>query len=279
MTQTKLDSLNQYITDLIRIYERVDSLGEIGGPSATERDTITFGYEQKARPIIDLLEMHNPKSKKFYEGVVDYDNEAELLTKVTRADLIYSGIAFLKQVSARYEYCLQNPEECNFNTKVGKEKNAVERIVDLLERFHGLSKIITSDRRRGHSLFEIKDEYDVQDLLLLILKSYFPLAERESPTISVGKGHTRIDIVIPEYDIIVEVKIILNEAKTQDVIDELKVDFESYYPHPSCKTLICFIYDPNTVIKDPTKIINDLSDDKKTIKDKTFKVIVAISPK
>ena len=47
--------------------------------------------------------------------------------------------------------------------------------------------------------------------------------------------------------------------KLLSISDELKVDFESYHVHPNCKTLICFVYDPNGYIFEPDIVSQELS--------------------
>ena len=175
------------------------------------------------------------------------------------------------------ERYLSNPEEFEQTNDEKEFKNAVDTVIDLLNRFHSLTKSIT-ERRKGKQGFEFKDEYDVQDFLFAIIKSYFPYASREEAATPVGKGTTIIDIVIPDQHIVIELKIIKEVNKEKDIVEQLKIDFESYHTHPACKKLIAFVYDPNTVIKDPTKIINDLSG-KRTKGEHSFDVEIIIAPK
>ena len=41
--------------------------------------------------------------------------------------------------------------------------------------------------------------------------------------------------------------------------EQLIVDIERYKSHPDCRTLICFVYDPAGIIKNPRGIENDLN--------------------
>jgi len=47
--------------------------------------------------------------------------------------------------------------------------------------------------------------------------------------------------------------------------EELIIDIAKYKKHPDCKTLICFIYDPNFNIKNPYGLEKDLSERKDNI--------------
>ena len=46
-------------------------------------------------------------------------------------------------------------------------------IIGILKEFNNSIKSVTLKRRKDHDKYEIKDEYDVQDLLHVILKSIF----------------------------------------------------------------------------------------------------------
>ncbi len=50
------------------------------------------------------------------------------------------------------------------------------------------------------------------------------------------------------------------------------VDIQKYKQHPDCRTLVCFVYDPEGRIANPRGIENDLSGDKEGL---TVRVIIA----
>ncbi len=43
------------------------------------------------------------------------------------------------------------------------------------------------------------------------------------------------------------------------VVDELAIDKAHYHHGPDCKTLVCFVYDPNTGLDNPDALEEDLS--------------------
>jgi hypothetical protein len=59
--------------------------------------------------------------------------------------------------------------------------------------------------------------------------------------------------------------------RDKQIGEELLVDIARYQSHPNCKTLICFVYDPNGFVKNPSGLENDLSKMHEKIK---VKVIV-----
>lgn len=130
---------------------------------------------------------------------------------------------------------------------------------NLLGEFsNSIQKIITN-RRKGHVNFEINDEYDVQDLLYLILKATFPNLKDEDPIPKVGGKSTKIDLIIRKENILIEVKMLKKSDRDElKIIEELKIDFESYHECHWLKKLFCFIYDPYKRTRDKSNF-NELS--------------------
>lgn len=132
-----------------------------------------------------------------------------------------------------------------------KNLSAIEIIRQVLTEFGNSVKKITQNRRKGHDEFKINNEYDVQDLLYVILKPLFPKLIDEDPNQKVGGVSNKIDLIIREEKILIEVKMIKNsDANEKKFIEELKIDFESYHSNPNLEFLFAFIYDPQNKTKD-----------------------------
>lgn len=117
-------------------------------------------------------------------------------------------------------------------------------IINILKEFSNSIKRITLKRRKDHDIFIIKDEYDVQDLLYVILKSMFPKMLQEENTPQVGGKTERTDFMFKEFGIILEIKMIKESDKDEkEFVKQIKVDIESYY-RENPKYIIFFIYDP-----------------------------------
>lgn len=130
-------------------------------------------------------------------------------------------------------------------------KDTDEIVKDVFSNFsNAIQKVITG-RRKDHPPFIIKDEYDVQDILYVILKSYFPNLRDEDPIPKVGSKSTKIDLILREENILIEVKMIKeSDSNETKFIEELKVDFESYHECKWLKKLFCFVYDPYKKTRD-----------------------------
>lgn len=124
-------------------------------------------------------------------------------------------------------------------------KSPKELVIQMLDNFDEGAKKITQKRRKGHSLFEINNEYDVQDLLYVMLKPVFPKLKEEDPTPRVGVKSNRIDLILRDEKILIEVKMIKStDSNETSFVEELKIDIQSYHQCQWLNHLICFVYDP-----------------------------------
>ena len=135
--------------------------------------------------------------------------------------------------------------------------NALEIIQLICSQFH---KVVRQLRQRHNErpTLDINDEYDVQDLLHALLRIYFQDIREEEGTPSYAGGASRIDFLLKEEQILIEVKKTRATLKAKELGEQLIVDIERYKTHPNCKLLYCFVYDPDGYIKNPKGIENDL---------------------
>lgn len=142
----------------------------------------------------------------------------------------------------------------------GETKSAVDPLAQLeraLERFPLVARRLT-ERHAGRQPFVIDDEYDVQDLLYALLSIDFDDVRREDPAPNFAGASTRLDLVLKKEQIVVEVKKTRNALTDKKLGEELTVDIARYRAHPDCKTLFCFVYDPDGIVKNPHGLITDL---------------------
>jgi hypothetical protein len=141
--------------------------------------------------------------------------------------------------------------ECTLLQAKFLNKSADEVVRDVLNNFSNAIQKIIKDRRKDHPEFKIEDEYDVQDILYVILKSIFPTLREEDAIPKVGAKSTKIDLIIREEKILIEVKMIKGKDSNEThFIEQLKIDFESYHECKWLKKLYCFVYDPFKKTKD-----------------------------
>lgn len=114
---------------------------------------------------------------------------------------------------------------------------------------------ITMENRVTIELF---DEYDVQDLLHTLLKLHFDDVRPEEWTSLYAGGNNRMDFLIKDEEIAIEVKMTRKGLRDKEVGEQLIIDMAKYQSHPNCKKLYCFVYDKEDVIRNPRGLENDL---------------------
>ncbi|QLL63753.1 hypothetical protein FKV68_09225 [Sinorhizobium mexicanum] len=114
-------------------------------------------------------------------------------------------------------------------------------------------------RYSSRTTLTIEDEYDVQDALHALLKLHFTDVRAEEYTPSYAGGASRIDFLLNEDSILIEVKKTRPSLKDKQVGDQVAVDMVRYKSHQKCKVVYFFIYDPEHFLTNPDGLIKDLS--------------------
>lgn len=128
----------------------------------------------------------------------------------------------------------------------------------LIKRFHLVVQQLRY-RHNNRETLRVDDEYDVQDLLHALLKISFDDVRIEEYTPSYAGGSSRVDFLLKNEQIVIEVKMTNSRLKEKQVGDQLIIDIKRYQSHPDCKILVCFVYDPMNHIRNPNGLEKDLS--------------------
>jgi len=131
------------------------------------------------------------------------------------------------------------------------------QIEKLLTRFHPVAQQLKKRHGNRDSLW-VDDEYDVQDLLHALLRIDFDDIRPEEWTPSYAGGSVRMDFLLKKEQAVIEVKKTRETLRDREVGEELIIDIAKYKEHPSCRTLICFVYDPDQHINNPVGLKRDL---------------------
>lgn len=139
-----------------------------------------------------------------------------------------------------------------------------ERIIDfdgllntLFNRFYIVAKQLQR-RHDGRESITIKDEYDVQDLLNSLLLLHFEDVRPEEWAPSYAGGSKRMDFLLKDSEIAIEVKMTRKGLKDKELGEQLIIDIANYKQHPNCKKLFCFVYDPECLVRNPRGLEKDL---------------------
>ena len=140
---------------------------------------------------------------------------------------------------------------------------------EILNNFHWVV-LHLRNRHDDRTTLEIKDEYDVQDLLHSLLLIHFDDVRPEEYTPSYAGGTSRMDFLVKDISTVIETKMTRENLKDKKLGEELIIDIEKYAKHPDCKRLYCFVYDPKELINNPNGLEKDLSNNSDEIEVKTI---------
>ena len=141
------------------------------------------------------------------------------------------------------------------------------RIEDLLQTIvRGLPRAMhpLAHRRKGARTLTFDSEYDIQDLLHSQLRPWVADIRPEEFTPSYAGSSSRMDFLLPAYDLVLEVKRVRDKHHANGVANELIIDIEHYRRHPRCKCLWCIVYDPLLLLSNPSGLASDLDGSRTT---------------
>jgi hypothetical protein len=157
----------------------------------------------------------------------------------------------IKQVELKIKLGSLPPDE--------SEDKVSKFVIPIIKRFH---HVATQFRNRYNNetrpAFIIKDEYDVQDLLHSLLKINFDDIRTEDNVPSFAGKNSRVDFLLKNEKVVIEVKKTRTNLKEKQIGEQLILDIAYYKSNSEYKRLICFVYDPETIILNPRGLEHDL---------------------
>lgn len=163
----------------------------------------------------------------------------------------------------------RNNTVTNDHSHTKSNSDTIEKIELICNKFHQVVRQMRS-RYANRSTLEINDEYDVQDLFHSLLTLYFDDIRKEESNPSYAGENSRSDFLLKPEQTIIEIKKTRAGLNDKKLGDELSLDIQKYQSHPNCKTLVCFVYDPEGKINNPRGLESDLEQDTEKIKVKVF---------
>jgi hypothetical protein len=140
----------------------------------------------------------------------------------------------------------------------GERIDAVEAVLSLGARLRYVERELGRRHDKRQTL-TISDEYDVQDLLRAVLSIFFEDVREESWTPSYAGGASRIDFLIPAFELAIEVKKARTSMTAKSLADELIVDRDRYKAEQRAKHLICLVFDYDGILVGPRGLEADLA--------------------
>lgn len=131
-------------------------------------------------------------------------------------------------------------------------------LLNLFDKFHQVVRQLRY-RYDSRETLNVQDEYDMQNLLHSLLHLYFEDIRPEEWTPSYAGKSSRMDFLLKDYKVIIEVKKTRKGLTEKELGTQLIDDIARYKSHPDCETLLCFTYDPEGLIGNPRGLENDLN--------------------
>ncbi|OHB60277.1 MAG: hypothetical protein A2167_02310 [Planctomycetes bacterium RBG_13_46_10] len=119
-----------------------------------------------------------------------------------------------------------------------------KNVFDLL--FNYMREAVIDFEKRSESKF--KDEPELQNFIYSVLRAMFMSVEFEDPTEKMCGKFNRLDFVLKDHKIIIEIKYVRDKTHAKKISEELSVDYLRYKQSPYGQTIINYIYDPNNHI-------------------------------
>lgn len=151
----------------------------------------------------------------------------------------------------------------------------IQLVLQLCGRLNHSAKVLNR-RRANKQPFEIKDEYDVQDLLQAVLRAYFKYSVSEDPISKLAGASSRADFAIQELGVIIEAKYVHSPNEQDRITKQFAEDCQSYSQSPFLEHFIYLVYGAED-LKEPELL--DQLEGPKELNNKRFKAHIVRCPK
>lgn len=194
------------------------------------------------------------KAIAFLKLFLEDDNEFVKGLQKSHRNYYYEASTCVKIIENVKEYINKD-----FITFEQKNKVDIDSALNII--FSHFYKIARQLRYRyeNRETLKIEDEYDVQDLLHALLLLYFDDVRAEEWTPSYAGKSARMDFLLKNERVVIEVKKTRLGLADKELGDQLIIDVDRYKVHPDCKRLICFVYDVEGRIGNPSGLMADLN--------------------
>ena len=114
-------------------------------------------------------------------------------------------------------------------------------------------------RRKGLPTLAFDTEYDVQDLMHVLLRPWVKDIRPEEYTPSYAGKSTRMDFLLAEHSTVLEMKFVRDVSHGKNIGHELLIDIGHYRQHPRCDRLWCAVFDPDSFLVNGEGLAADLA--------------------
>lgn len=214
-------------------------------------------WRRDTKVILNKIFSNNDNHANEFSSI-DYSPRALSLTGDNEHRFQSNYLAGLESAEAMLKSMIKEIKEWGLEEDVKSAFDAIATIEHICEKFHRIVRQIKS-RHDNRNTLVVEDEYDVQDLLHALLTLHFDDIRAEEWVPSYAGGCSRMDFLLKQEQIVVEVKKTGKNLAAKEIGEQLIVDISKYKIHPDCQRLFCFVYDPEGRIANPSGIENDLN--------------------
>lgn len=230
-----------------------------GQPFAIDGKLIT------SREDIDRIQIvHTSRSKTDYENQHNAEMQSHGIADMA-TDRRY--LPFSRGHDYTHDFLLSEP------IKSAPTRPDCKLLIQICSRLKNSARIL-SNRKRDKPAFTISDEYDVQDLLHSIIRSYIKHSIIEEPIGKIaGARSSRADIAIEHLGVVIEIKYAYGPDDQKRLLDDYSKDLVLYSKCKYMDDLIYFIYNSDD-LEDP-EAFEQLAGEKQ-IQEKRFNVHIVL---
>ncbi|WP_100464604.1 PD-(D/E)XK nuclease domain-containing protein [Mycobacteroides abscessus] len=142
----------------------------------------------------------------------------------------------------------------------GSRIDAVKTVLTVAQRLLLVERSL-GRRHSGRPTICVEDEYDIQDLLRSVLAVFFEDVREETATPEYAGGSTRVDFLLPDFKVAIEIKKSRDSTNSKSLADELIIDRDRYTKDDRIGHLICLVFDHEGRLGNPRGLESDLSRD------------------
>ncbi len=138
------------------------------------------------------------------------------------------------------------------------EPDPLDLVRKICTRFHRVVRQLRL-RRDYRATLDVEDEYDVQDLFHALLRLELDEVSTEEWMPSYTDCASRTTFVLHRGAIAIVVKKTRPGVGAREIAEQLQEDAKRYAARENCRTLFCFVYDPEGRIGNPRGLEMDLT--------------------
>jgi hypothetical protein len=218
-----------------------------------------FGEEYAKHPKLANIAALNKLSKRFFlQGAEEAKKFSAGDIGAVKGSTTNKVKIILGLFERLVEGTLQTQTSVGSVRFAGEQLDAVTTVLTLGDRFQYVQRSLLRRHAKRETLI-VGDEYDAQDLLRALLKVFFDDVRDETWTPNYAGGSSRIDFLLPDFSLAIELKYMRESLNDKRIADELIVDRDRYKTETQANHLICLIFDQGGLLQNPRGLEKDLN--------------------